>query len=64
MSSTKKLIKKLIQKPLRFHHQDLHEEIETIKEQLQVVQTLLIKLLAEQDNDVERMDWEESCYLL
>lgn len=56
MSSTKKLIKKLIQKPLRFHHQDLHEEIETIKEQLQVVQTLLIKLLAEQDNDVERMD--------
>lgn len=56
MSSTKKLIKKLIQKPLRFHHQDLHEEIESVKEQLKVVQALLVKLIAEQNNDTERMD--------
>jgi hypothetical protein len=53
MSSTKKLIKKLIQKPLRFHHQDIHEEIKAIKKQLQVLQTLLIKLLAQQDNDTK-----------
>lgn len=29
-----KKIKKLIQKPLRFHHQDIHEELEEIKEML------------------------------
>ena len=27
-----KKIKKLIQKPLRFHHQDIHEELDEIKE--------------------------------
>lgn len=27
----KKKFKELIQKPLRFHHQDIHEELETIK---------------------------------
>ncbi len=26
-----KKLKELIQKPLRFHHQDLHEEIEELK---------------------------------
>tara|TARA_A200000113_G_C8700067_1_gene301638 strand:- start:435 stop:584 length:150 start_codon:yes stop_codon:yes gene_type:complete len=26
-----KKLKKLIQKPLRFHHQDIHEELEVIK---------------------------------
>lgn len=26
-----KKLKKLIQKPLRFHHQDIHEELEQIK---------------------------------
>jgi len=29
-----KKIKKLIQRPLRFHHQDIHEELDDIKEKL------------------------------
>lgn len=49
MKSTKKLVKKLIQKPLRFHHQDIHEELEAIKKQLKVMHTLMIKLLEKQD---------------
>lgn len=32
-----KKIKKLIQKPLRFHHQDIHEELDEIKEMLKNV---------------------------
>ena len=32
-----KKFKKLIQKPLRFHHQDIHEELEKIKEKLDYV---------------------------
>jgi len=32
-----KRFKKLIQKPLRFHHQDIHEELEKIKEKLDYV---------------------------
>jgi paraquat-inducible protein B len=30
----KKAFSKLIQKPLRFHHQDIHEELDEIKLQL------------------------------
>jgi paraquat-inducible protein B len=30
----KKTFNKLIQKPLRFHHQDIHEELDEIKLQL------------------------------
>jgi peptidoglycan hydrolase CwlO-like protein len=32
-----KRLKKLIQKPLRFHHQDIHEELEQITEKLDYV---------------------------
>jgi hypothetical protein len=32
-----KKIKKLIQKPLRFHHQDIHEELEKLSEKLENV---------------------------
>ena len=32
-----KKLKKLIQKPLRFHHQDIHEELNEIKEKLNYV---------------------------
>jgi len=32
-----KKLKKLIQKPLRFHHQDIHEELDEIKEMLKNV---------------------------
>jgi hypothetical protein len=38
MSKTNKLLRKLIQRPLRFHHQDIHDE-------LQVVVELLAKLV-------------------
>ena len=31
-----KKLKELIQKPLRFHHQDIHEELDELKKQHQV----------------------------
>ena len=37
----KKTINKLIQKPLRFHHQDIHEELDEIKFQLAEIRRLL-----------------------
>jgi hypothetical protein len=40
----KKIFKKLIQKPLRFHHQDIHEELEIIKGMLIDVNNTLQKL--------------------
>ena len=36
----KSSLRKLIQKPLRFHHQDIHEELQTIKEMLQMYEEL------------------------
>ena len=38
-----KKIKKLIQKPLRFHHQDIHEELDEIKEILKDIVNKLEK---------------------
>jgi predicted nuclease with TOPRIM domain len=32
-----KKFKKLIQKPLRFHHQDIHEELQKLEEKLNYV---------------------------
>ena len=37
----KKTFNKLIQKPLRFHHQDIHEELDEIKLQLFELRRLL-----------------------
>jgi paraquat-inducible protein B len=37
----KKTINKLIQKPLRFHHQDIHEELDSIKIELSEIRRLL-----------------------
>jgi paraquat-inducible protein B len=37
----KKTINKLIQKPLRFHHQDIHEELDSIKIELAEIRRLL-----------------------
>jgi paraquat-inducible protein B len=37
----KKTINKLIQKPLRFHHQDIHEELDSIKLELSEIRRLL-----------------------
>jgi phosphoglycerate-specific signal transduction histidine kinase len=39
--SKKKRLQKLIQKPLRFHHQDIHEELDAIKQQLALQNELL-----------------------
>lgn len=36
-----KKIKNLIQKPLRFHHQDIHDELDEIKETLRYVTSTL-----------------------
>lgn len=41
----RKKIKNLIQKPLRFHHQDIHEEIEDLKSQLSEIKKLLLEFL-------------------
>ena len=48
-----KKIKKLIQKPLRFHHQDIHEELDEIKEILKDIVNKLEKM---------RLN-EQKCYL-
>jgi paraquat-inducible protein B len=37
----KKSFNKLIQKPLRFHHQDIHEELDSIKIELSEIRRLL-----------------------
>ncbi len=39
-----KKIKKLIQKPLRFHHQDIHEELDEIKGMLNNVSSQMQEL--------------------
>ena len=42
--SKKKRLQKLIQKPLRFHHQDIHEELDAIKQQLALQNELLARI--------------------
>jgi paraquat-inducible protein B len=37
----KKVFNKLIQKPLRFHHQDIHEELDEMKLQLLEIRRLI-----------------------
>ena len=34
-------LKKIIQKPLRFHHQDIHEELDDIKDELKHISNTL-----------------------
>jgi hypothetical protein len=46
----KKTISKLIQGPLRFHHQDIHEELEEIKGKLDHVSSQMQVLQ-------QRIDW-------
>ena len=41
MTKKEKRLRKLIQKPLRFHHQDIHEELEEIKQKLDLQNELL-----------------------
>ena len=40
----KKKFNELIQKPLRFHHQDIHEELEELKEMLKNVSNQMQEL--------------------
>jgi hypothetical protein len=46
----KKTISKLIQGPLRFHHQDIHEELEEVKGKLNHVSRQMQELQ-------QRIDW-------
>ena len=41
MTKKEKRLRKLIQRPLRFHHQDIHEELDAIKQQLDLQNELL-----------------------
>ena len=43
----KKTFNKLIQKPLRFHHQDIHEELDAMKLQLLEIRRLLENVSSE-----------------
>ena len=43
----KKTFNKLIQKPLRFHHQDIHEELDIIKLELLEIRRLLSDVSSE-----------------
>jgi hypothetical protein len=41
----KKTFSKLIQGPLRFHHQDIHEELSEIKNDIDLIKTILLQIL-------------------
>ena len=43
----KKTFNKLIQKPLRFHHQDIHEELDAMKLQLLEIRRLIENVSSE-----------------
>lgn len=43
-----KKIRKLIQKPLRFHHQDIHEELDSIKQSIEEIKCLLMSFETKQ----------------
>jgi phosphoglycerate-specific signal transduction histidine kinase len=60
--SKKKRLQKLIQKPLRFHHQDIHEELDAIKQQLALQNELMVcfGLLLAQAFQVESESSEDS----
>jgi hypothetical protein len=45
-----KKLKKLIQGPLRFHHQDIHEELETLKSLVQAQNEILGRILSKLEN--------------
>lgn len=46
-----KKIKKLIQKPLRFHHQDIHEELDSIKESIEEIKCLLMNFVTKKQEN-------------
>ena len=40
----KSQLKKMIQKPLRFHHQDIHEELDELKNEISEIKSILQEL--------------------
>jgi archaellum component FlaC len=51
-----KKFKKLIQKPLRFHHQDIHEELDSIKLSLADIRRLMENVSSEMQRLQQRVD--------
>ena len=51
-----KKLKKLIQKPLRFHHQDIHEELDSIKLSLADIRRLMENVSSEMQRLQQRVD--------
>ena len=47
-------MKKIIQKPLRFHHQDIHEELDEIKRKLNYVICQMQNL--QQRNNIDKQE--------
>lgn len=60
-----KKMKKIIQKPLRFHHQDIHEELEKIKGKLDYVicqmQNLQQRIDIDKQESVLRVPEHDDC---
>jgi len=46
-----KKLRRLIQHPLRFHHQDIHEELEVIKSMIAIQTELIGKILSKIDDE-------------
>ena len=55
----KKTFNKLIQKPLRFHHQDIHEELDEIKLRLLDIGRLLENVSSEMQRLQQRDNQHE-----
>jgi len=55
----KKTFNKLIQKPLRFHHQDIHEELDKIKLQLLEIRRLIENVSSEMQRLQQRDNQHE-----
>jgi archaellum component FlaC len=55
----KKAFSKLIQKPLRFHHQDIHEELDEIKLQLLELRRLVENVSSEMQRLQQRDNQHE-----
>jgi paraquat-inducible protein B len=51
-----KKLKKLIQKPLRFHHQDIHEELDDIRVHLVDIRRLIEDVSSEMQRLQQRID--------
>ncbi len=52
----KKTLNKLIQKPLRFHHQDIHEELDIIKLELLEIR----RLLADVNSEMQKLQQRDN----